>query len=47
MQRIKSPGQAQRFLSFHGVMNNLFRQQRHPLSVRRMAANGRSGSSRC
>ena len=34
MRRFKSPGQAQRFLSFHGLVNNLFRQQRHLLSAR-------------
>jgi putative transposase len=34
MRRFKSPGQAQRFLSFHGLLNNLFRQQRHLLSAR-------------
>ena len=33
MRRFKSPGQAQRFLSFHGLVNNLFRQQRHLLSA--------------
>ena len=34
MRRFKSPGQAQRFLSFHGLVNNLFRQQRHLLTAR-------------
>jgi len=34
MRRFKSPGQAQRFLSFHGLVNNLFRQQRHLLSAK-------------
>jgi putative transposase len=34
MGRFKSPRQAQRFLSFHGPINNLFRQQRHLLSAR-------------
>jgi len=34
MRRFKSSGQAQRFLSFHGLVNNLFRQQRHLLSAR-------------
>ena len=29
MRKFKSAGQAQRFLSFHGLVNNLFRQQRH------------------
>ena len=33
MRRFKSPAQAQRFLSFHGFVNNLFRRQRHLLSV--------------
>jgi len=33
MRRFKSLGQAQRFLSFHGLVNNLFRQQRHLLSA--------------
>ena len=33
MRRFKSPGQAQRFLSFHGLVNNLCRQQRHMLSA--------------
>jgi putative transposase len=33
MRRFKSPGQAQRFLSFHGLVNNLYRQQRHFLSA--------------
>ncbi|MEW8028205.1 MAG: IS6 family transposase [Candidatus Thiodiazotropha sp.] len=33
MRRFKSPGQAQRFLSFHGLVNNLFRQQRHLISA--------------
>jgi putative transposase len=33
MRRFKSPGQAQRFLSFHGLVNNLFRRQRHLLSA--------------
>ena len=33
MRRFKSPGQAQRFLSFHGLVNNLCRQQRHLLSA--------------
>jgi len=33
MRRFKSPGQAQRFLSFHGLVNNLYRQQRHLLSA--------------
>lgn len=34
MRRFKSPGQAQSFLSFHGLENNLFRQQRHLLCAR-------------
>jgi putative transposase len=33
MRRFKSAGQAQRFLSFHGLVNNLCRQQRHILSA--------------
>jgi putative transposase len=33
MRRFYSPGQAQRFLSFHGLVNNLFRQQRHLISA--------------
>jgi putative transposase len=33
MRRFKSPGQAQRFLSFHGLVNNLYQQQRHLLSA--------------
>ena len=33
MRRFKSPGQAQRFLSIHGLVNNLFRRQRHLLSA--------------
>jgi putative transposase len=33
MRRFKSPGQAQRFLSFHGLVNNFFRRQRHLLSA--------------
>jgi len=28
MRRFKSPGQARRFLSFHSLVNNLYRQQR-------------------
>jgi putative transposase len=31
MRRFKSPAQAQRFLSVHGVVGNLFRVGRHPL----------------
>ena len=31
MRRFKSPGQAQRFLSAHGPINNAFRCQRHRL----------------
>ena len=31
MRRFKSPGQAQRFLSVHGVIQNLFRVDRHHL----------------
>jgi putative transposase len=37
MRRFKSPAQAQRFLSIHGVLNNLFRFGRHLLR----AANAR------
>ncbi len=33
MRRFKSPGQAQRFLSFHGLVNNLCRQQQYLLSA--------------
>lgn len=33
MRRFKSPGQAQRFLSIHGPINNLFRLGRHLLSA--------------
>ena len=32
MRRFKSPGQAQRFLSVHGVIRNLFNLGRHQLS---------------
>ncbi len=32
MRRFKSPGQAQRFLSVHGVVQNLFRFGRHLVS---------------
>jgi putative transposase len=32
MRRFKSPGQAQRFLSAHGPINNLFRCRRHRLT---------------
>ena len=31
MRRFKSPGQAHRFLSAHGPINNVFRCQRHRL----------------
>jgi putative transposase len=34
MRQFKSVGQAQRFLSCHGVINNHFRQQRHLLKAR-------------
>jgi putative transposase len=34
MRRFKSPGQAQRFLSAHGPINNLFRLGRHLLPAR-------------
>jgi putative transposase len=33
MRRFKSAGQAQRFLSVHGVVQNLFRLGRHPLRL--------------
>ena len=33
MRRFKSPGQAQRFLSAHGPINNLFRVSRHLLKA--------------
>jgi putative transposase len=33
MRRFKSPGQAQRFLSVHGVIQNLFRTGRHLLQA--------------
>ncbi len=33
MRRFKSPRQAQQFLSFHGLVNNLFRYQRHLMSA--------------
>jgi putative transposase len=33
MRRFKSPGQAQRFLSVHGVVRNLFRVGRHLVSA--------------
>ncbi|WP_279545617.1 DDE-type integrase/transposase/recombinase [Pseudoteredinibacter isoporae] len=34
MRRFKSVGQAQRFLTCHGVINNHFRQQRHLLKAK-------------
>ena len=34
MRRFKSQRQAQQFLSFHGLVNNIFRQQRHLLSAK-------------
>ncbi|PLY01872.1 MAG: IS6 family transposase [Desulfuromonas sp.] len=34
MRRFKSQRQAQQFLPFHGLTNNLFRQQRHLLSAK-------------
>ena len=34
MRKFKSPGQAQRFLACHAVINNHFRLQRHLLKVR-------------
>jgi len=33
MRRFKSPGHAQRFLSAHGPINNLFRPRRHRMSA--------------
>jgi len=33
MRRFKSPGHAQRFLSAHGPINNLFRPRRHRLTA--------------
>jgi putative transposase len=33
MRRFKSPGQAQRFLSVHGSINNLFRLGRHRMKA--------------
>ena len=35
MRRFKSPGHAQRFLSAHGPINNVFRCQRNHLSAQR------------
>lgn len=34
MRRFKSQRQAQQLLSFHGLVNNIFRQQRHLLTVK-------------
>jgi putative transposase len=34
MQRFKSPGSAQRFLSFHSAVHNTFNVQRHLISRR-------------
>ncbi len=34
MRNFKSQGQAQRFLSCHGVVNNLFRFARHRLQAK-------------
>ena len=34
MRKFKSPGQAQRFLSVHGLVQNLFRVGRHLLQAR-------------
>ena len=34
MRRFKSPGQAQRFLTVHGLVQNLFRVGRHLLQAR-------------
>lgn len=38
MRRFKSQRQAQQFLSFHGVVNNLFRLQRHMMSAKNYRA---------
>jgi transposase-like protein len=38
MQRFKSPGSAQRFVSMHSAMYNTFNVQRHPISRRRLRA---------
>ncbi|MGI9294726.1 MAG: IS6 family transposase [Pseudomonadales bacterium] len=38
MRRFKSSRQAQRLLSFHGVVNNLFRLQRHLMSAKNYRA---------
>jgi putative transposase len=38
MRKLKSHGQAQRFLSCHGVVNNLFRFGRHLLQVKQYRA---------
>ena len=32
MKRFKSPGSAQRFLSIHAAVNNVFNDQRHLIS---------------
>jgi putative transposase len=34
MRKFKSPGQAQRFLACHAVINNHFRLQRHLLKAK-------------
>lgn len=38
MRKFKSPGQVQRFLSCHGVVNNLFRLGRHLLKAKHYRA---------
>ena len=38
MRKFKSHGQAQRFLSYHGVVNNLFRVGRHLLKAKHYRA---------
>ena len=38
MQRFKSPGSAQRFVSMHSAMYNTFIVQRHPISRRTLRA---------
>ncbi len=34
MRKFKSQGQAQRYLSYHGVANNLFRLSRHLMQAK-------------
>ncbi len=38
MCKFKSQGQAQRFLSYHGVVNNLFRFERHLMQAKHYRA---------